>query len=86
MKTFSLILSSPDGDLFRGDAQALIVRGTEGELAVLADHTPFLTAVKACDAKIILPADTEQIIAVDGGLLTVSNNNVTLLSAGMKTE
>ncbi len=83
MKTFDLIISSPDGDLFRGEAQALIVRGTEGELAVLADHIPFLTAVKPCDAKIVLPDDSEKVAALDGGLLTVSQNNVTLLSSGV---
>lgn len=77
-------MSSPDGDLFRGEAQALIVRGTEGELAILADHIPFLTAVVPCDAKLILPDDSEKIAALDGGLLTVSQNNVTLLSSGVK--
>ena len=83
MKTFELIVSSPDGDLFRGDAVAIIVRGTEGELAVLADHIPFITAVKPCDAKIILPDDSEKFAVLDGGLLTVSHNNVTLLSSGV---
>lgn len=83
MKTFELIVSSPDGDLFRGDVAALIVRGTEGELAVLADHIPFITAVKPCDAKIILPDDSEKFAVLDGGLLTVSQNNVTLLSSGV---
>ncbi|MBE6763898.1 MAG: F0F1 ATP synthase subunit epsilon [Ruminococcaceae bacterium] len=84
MKTFDLIVSSPDGDLFRGEVQALVVRGTEGELAILADHIPFITAVVACDAKIVLPDDSDRIAELDGGLLTVSQNNVTLLSSGVK--
>ena len=45
MKTFPLIISSPDGDLFQGDAEILILRGTEGDLAILAGHIPFVTAV-----------------------------------------
>ena len=65
MKTFDLILSSPDGDLFHGEAQALIVRGTEGELAILADHIPFITAVVPCDAKLVLPDDSEKLAALD---------------------
>ena len=32
MRTYPLLISSPDGDLFRGNAQMLIVRGTEGDL------------------------------------------------------
>ena len=46
MSTFPLIISSPDGDLFRGEAVRLILRGTEGELAVMAGHVPFVTAVR----------------------------------------
>ena len=45
MKTFPLTISSPDGDLFRGEAEMLILRGTEGDLAVMAGHIPFVTAV-----------------------------------------
>ena len=45
MKTFPLIISSPDGDLFRGEAEMVILRGTEGDLAVMAGHVPFVTAV-----------------------------------------
>ncbi len=86
MKTFDLIISTPDGDIFRDKAQALTVRGAEGELTVLADHIPFLTAVKPCVAKIILPDDSEQTAALDGGLLTVSQNSVTLLSSGVNRK
>ena len=84
MKTFDLIVSSPDGDLFRGQAITLVVRGTEGDLAILADHIPFITAVVACDAKIVLDDNSEKFAEIDGGLLTVSQNTVTLLSSGVK--
>ena len=46
MNTFPLTISSPDGDLFRGEVSSLVVRGTEGELAVLAGHVPFVTAIR----------------------------------------
>lgn len=83
MNTFPLIISSPDGDLFRGDALFFAVRGSEGDLAIMAGHTPFLTAVQPCGAKIILPDDSEKFARVDGGLLTVSKDAVTLLSTGV---
>ena len=41
MKTFPLTISSPDGDLFRGEAEMLILRGTEGDLAVMAGACAF---------------------------------------------
>ena len=46
MKTFPLKISSPEGDLFNGEAVMFSARGTEGELAVMAGHIPFVTSVK----------------------------------------
>ena len=57
MKTFPLIISSPDGDLFRGDAGMLILRGTEGDLAIMAGHVPFVTAVVKGNCVVITDTD-----------------------------
>ena len=80
MKTFTLKVSSPEGDLFSGDAVMLTVRGTEGDLAVMAGHVPFVTAVKACTCKIVLEDETEKTADTDGGLLTVTGEKVILLA------
>ena len=80
MNTFKLTVASPDGNVFCGDAVMLVARGVEGELAVMAGHVPFVTTVKPCDCKIVLPDETEFFGHVDGGILTVAENNVTLLS------
>ena len=80
MSTFRLKISSPDGNVWEGDAYMLTVRGVEGELAVLAGHVPFVTAVKPCDCKIELEDGTELYGHTEGGILTVSHHNTTLLS------
>ena len=80
MKTFLLKISSPEGDLFHGEAVKLVVRGVEGELAVLAGHIPFVTPVKACTCKLELADGEERLGTTDGGLLTVSGEMVVLLS------
>ena len=54
MNTYNLIVSTPDGNVFDDKAEVLIVRGTEGELAVMAGHIPFITAVKPCECKIVI--------------------------------
>lgn len=79
MNTYKLVVSTPDGSVFDGDAVALIVRGTEGELAVLAGHIPFITAVKKGDCKIIFADDSEKKAEIGGGILTVENDKTTLL-------
>lgn len=80
MRSFLLKISSPEGDLFCGDVVKLIVRGTEGELAVMAGHIPFVSYVKPCDCKIELENGDEKVGRIQSGILTVSKDKVILLS------
>ena len=82
MKTFPLIISSPDGDLFRGDAEMLILRGTEGDLAVMAGHVPFVTAVVKGRCAVITEAERKE-GTIEGGLLTVDPKQVTVLTSAI---
>ncbi len=79
MNTFKLTVSTPDGNKYTGDAQALFVRGSEGDLAILANHAPFVTPVKACECRIITDEDEEISADVLGGLLSVSDGGDTIL-------
>ena len=85
MKTYPLVISSPDGDLFNGEAVSISVRGVEGELAVLADHVPFVTAVKPCEVVVELENETRKGYT-DGGVLTVSKESTTLLSGSFEWQ
>ena len=81
MKSYQLNVSTPDGSAFDEEASMLILRGSEGELAILAGHVPFITAVKPCDCVIVLPDDSEKTAQIGGGILTVTNEKTTLLSS-----
>ena len=83
MKTFPLIISSPDGDLFRGDAEMLILRGAEGDLAVMAGHVPFVTAVVRSRCVVVTAADERKEGVIDGGLLTVDADKTTVLTSSL---
>ncbi len=83
MKTYPLLISSPDGDLFRGEVQMLIVRGTEGDLAVLAGHVPFVTGI-AHGACVLVDAEgTRKEGVMEDGILTVDRDRVTVLTSGL---
>lgn len=84
MNTYNLIISTPDGSVFDGEATVLIVRGTEGELAVMAGHIPFITAVKPGECKLVLPDESEKTATIGGGILTVQNDKTTLLCSDFK--
>ncbi len=84
MNVFNLKISTPDGDTFVGEAVKLDVRGIEGELAVMAGHVPFMTALVPCDCRILLPDGNERVGVCDGGLLAATQNEVTLLASAYK--
>ena len=83
MNTFPLIISSPDGDLFRGEAEMLILRGTEGDLAVMAGHVPFVTAVVPGQCVVVTGEGERKEGTIEGGLLTVAREQVTVLASGL---
>lgn len=86
MNTYNLVISTPDGSVFDDKAEVLIVRGTEGELAVMAGHIPFITAVKPGECKILLSEEQEKTATIGGGILTVQNDKTTLLCSDFQWD
>ena len=80
MKTFQLVISSPNGNIFKGEAIALYLRGTNGDLAILHGHIPFITPIQAGNCRVIFADGTEKTAKTKSGLLTVNSDGVTLLS------
>jgi F-type H+-transporting ATPase subunit epsilon len=86
MNKFKLVISSPDGAIFEGDVSKISLRGVEGELAVMAGHIPFVTAIKPCECKIEIDEDKTRIAKTEGGLLTVGKDQTTLLSSSFEFD
>ncbi len=84
MTPFLLEITSPEGNLFSGMAVKISLRGTEGELAVMAGHIPFVTYVVPCTLKVELENGEEKKGLIQSGLLTVSKEKVLLLTGEMK--
>ena len=80
MNTFHLVISTPDGNLFDGEAAILSLRGAEGDLAIMAGHIPFITSVQPGPCKVTLEDGSVREGATEGGLLTVSAESTILLS------
>ncbi|MBR6881179.1 MAG: F0F1 ATP synthase subunit epsilon [Clostridiales bacterium] len=77
---FELTVTTPGGNVFTGEASAIYVRGAEGDLAVLAGHIPFATAVKAGNCRIERPDGSILESVIGGGLLSVGSDRVTLMT------
>lgn len=86
MKNFKLVISSPEGKIYDGNAERLSVRGTEGELAVMAGHIPFITIIKEGKCKIELENQKRKNFFISGGILSVSKEVVNLYSMNFSEE
>ena len=73
-------LVSPERILFSGEADMVLCRTIDGEIAFLPDHAAFLGALDIHAMKIRLTDGTDELIAVHGGIVEVSNNRVIILS------
>ncbi len=58
----------------------LVCRTSEGEIAFLPGHVPFLGALGIGVVRSLLPERGEQAVAVHGGFVEVSNDRVIVLS------
>ncbi len=77
MNTFRLQIVSPDGMFFEGDAIQISLRSIDGEVAVLAGHAPYVTAIGAGECRVYIDDSKEfHSAACIGGFLRVSKELV----------
>ena len=78
--TLQVELVSPERILFSGEADMVIARTVGGgDIAFLTGHAPFVGALEIATATIRSPQGDE-VVAVHGGFVEVSNDTVTILS------
>ena len=75
MKPFHFILSSPDAVLYDGEVEEITAPTENGEISVLADHTPLVTLISP-GMMIIKTKGEEKVLAVGSGFLKVLQNTV----------
>lgn len=78
-KTLQLNIARVDGSLFMGEVVSVTVPGSEGEMTLLTDHTPLVSALRAGTITLRkVDGETEE-FGVISGTLEVSKNSVTIL-------
>lgn len=50
MSVFHLRIVTADGEFFNGEAQRVLVRTIDGDVSILANHIPYLTALGMANA------------------------------------
>ena len=74
MATFRLQVVSMDGLEYDGEVQRIKLRTIHGDLAILARHMNYVTAIGMGTATVTMEDGTERKAACIGGMLTMMNN------------
>lgn len=80
MTTFHLTVVTPDGCAFDGQAERVVCRAIDGDLAILAKHGDYCTALGMGEAHIVDAEGKRRRAACMGGLLSVLNGEVRLVA------
>ena len=78
MSSFPLKIVTPDGLIFDGEAEKLIVRTTSGDVAILARHINYVAPLGMGRA-VVEAGGQRRTAACIGGMLSVVDGEVTLV-------
>ena len=80
MTTFHLTVVTPDGCAFDGQAERIVCRAIDGDIAILARHGDYCTALGMGEAHIVDADGQRRRAACMGGLLSVLDGEVRLVA------
>ncbi|SDZ87189.1 F-type H+-transporting ATPase subunit epsilon [Lachnospiraceae bacterium NK3A20] len=78
--TFHLQVVSMDGLEYDGTVQRITLRSIDGDVAILARHMNYCTAIGMGTAKVILEDGSERSAACIGGMLSMMNDECRVIS------
>lgn len=71
---------SADEVVWSGEAMNIIAKTVDGDIGILPNHSPVLAVLVPGGVEIVCPDGSREIIAVEGGFMSVSRGRVSILS------
>ena len=78
-RTLGIRLLTPEGPVFDGVAQMVIVPSVAGEVGILARHAPFIAQLRVGDVRIHQPDGTIVVFATSEGYMAVEDDHLLVL-------
>jgi len=78
MKTLSVVLVTPEGKLFEGEANFVNLPGSCGSFGVYPDHAAIVSTLQTGNIEIALGQE-KKTFNVESGVIEVLNNKVSIL-------
>ncbi len=78
-------LVAADRMVWEGTATMVSARGVEGDLGIMAGHTPLMTILADGEVRINVAGGEPQTAHVNSGFMTVDSDNVTIVAESVET-
>lgn len=79
-KALQVDIVTPAGAVFNATAEAVQLPGSQGSFQVLFNHAPIVSTLEAGVVKVRERAGVERQFRIDGGIVEVQANQVTVLA------
>ena len=79
MDTFQVHILAADKTFYEGPCVSLTIPTSDGELGILAHHSPIIAAVQPGTLRYQAPGEDVKLAAVSPGMVKVENNEVLVL-------
>lgn len=83
MSSFHLIIVTPDGPRYDGQAESVTVRTTGGEVTILARHIDYVAALGMGPAHVVINGEVHRASCI-GGMLAVTKGEVRLIASNFE--
>ena len=83
--TLKLAIVTPEGKIFEGDVETVLLPGVEGDMGILPMHMALVTALKAGELRYTQSSKTES-LAIGDGFAEVTASSVSVLTDGAVNE
>lgn len=78
-KFLKLTIARVDGPVFDGEVVSVTLPGTEGEMTIMADHEPLVSALKAGTVTVRPATGDATSYELENGTIEVHDNHATVL-------
>jgi F-type H+-transporting ATPase subunit epsilon len=85
-RTFDLSVVTPDGSVFEGEAEMVIVPGDAGEIGVLARHAPLVAMLKAGEIRVKAQNEWQSFAAGPGYFKVQQDRAIALVDDAVRAE
>lgn len=79
MSSFPLEIVTPDKKFFSGEVEMVIVRGIDGDLAILSNRAPFVTPLGVGKIR-VKRNGKERVAAISGGYIEVTKERTVIVA------